>query len=157
MGLEPLAAIHQALRVIWAGIVPATMLSSTCEERKARRTIRNTYWLVMPSRRPMASSVKQLSASNSCHYARPCTTAFTKVRSIAGAAARPLGVISLSAHRAPPLNRLVAAKASCLMGLEPRAVTLRPGDIIATGTPSGVGFRRKPRVYMKLAHCWNPE
>lgn len=27
--------------------------------------------------------------------------------------------------------------------------TLRPGDVIATGTPSGVGFARKPPVWMK--------
>jgi len=28
-------------------------------------------------------------------------------------------------------------------------MTLRPGDIIATGTPAGVGFARKPPVYLK--------
>ena len=27
--------------------------------------------------------------------------------------------------------------------------TLAPGDVIATGTPSGVGFARKPPRYMK--------
>ena len=27
---------------------------------------------------------------------------------------------------------------------------LRPGDILATGTPSGVGFSRKPPVWMKV-------
>src|SRR6185369_15295437 len=27
--------------------------------------------------------------------------------------------------------------------------TLEPGDIIATGTPAGVGFARKPPVYLK--------
>jgi len=26
---------------------------------------------------------------------------------------------------------------------------LRPGDVIATGTPAGVGYRRNPRLYMK--------
>ncbi len=26
--------------------------------------------------------------------------------------------------------------------------TLQPGDVIATGTPGGVGFVRKPPVYM---------
>jgi 2-keto-4-pentenoate hydratase/2-oxohepta-3-ene-1,7-dioic acid hydratase in catechol pathway len=26
---------------------------------------------------------------------------------------------------------------------------LRPGDVIATGTPAGVGYRREPRLYMK--------
>ena len=30
-----------------------------------------------------------------------------------------------------------------------RSVTLEPGDVIATGTPSGVGFSRKPPVYLK--------
>lgn len=28
-------------------------------------------------------------------------------------------------------------------------VTLKPGDLIFTGTPPGVGFGRKPPVYMK--------
>lgn len=30
-----------------------------------------------------------------------------------------------------------------------RAVTLEPGDIIATGTPPGVGFARKPPIFLK--------
>lgn len=30
-----------------------------------------------------------------------------------------------------------------------RHVTLRPGDLILTGTPDGVGFGRNPKVYMK--------
>lgn len=30
-----------------------------------------------------------------------------------------------------------------------RTITLEPGDVIATGTPSGVGFARKPPVYLK--------
>jgi len=30
-----------------------------------------------------------------------------------------------------------------------KTVTLRPGDVIATGTPAGVGFGRKPRLYAK--------
>jgi 2-keto-4-pentenoate hydratase/2-oxohepta-3-ene-1,7-dioic acid hydratase in catechol pathway len=29
------------------------------------------------------------------------------------------------------------------------AITLEPGDVIATGTPPGVGFARKPPIYMK--------
>jgi 2-keto-4-pentenoate hydratase/2-oxohepta-3-ene-1,7-dioic acid hydratase in catechol pathway len=29
------------------------------------------------------------------------------------------------------------------------AMTLEPGDVIATGTPAGVGFARKPTVYMR--------
>jgi 2-keto-4-pentenoate hydratase/2-oxohepta-3-ene-1,7-dioic acid hydratase in catechol pathway len=28
-------------------------------------------------------------------------------------------------------------------------MTLQPGDIISTGTPPGVGFTRKPPVYLK--------
>jgi 2-keto-4-pentenoate hydratase/2-oxohepta-3-ene-1,7-dioic acid hydratase in catechol pathway len=30
-----------------------------------------------------------------------------------------------------------------------RSMTLEPGDIIATGTPSGVGFKREPRLFLK--------
>lgn len=30
-----------------------------------------------------------------------------------------------------------------------RSITLEPGDVIATGTPPGVGFARKPPVFMK--------
>lgn len=30
-----------------------------------------------------------------------------------------------------------------------QGITLEPGDVIVTGTPSGVGFARKPRVWMK--------
>ena len=30
-----------------------------------------------------------------------------------------------------------------------RVITLEPGDVIATGTPPGVGFARKPPVFMK--------
>jgi 2-keto-4-pentenoate hydratase/2-oxohepta-3-ene-1,7-dioic acid hydratase in catechol pathway len=29
------------------------------------------------------------------------------------------------------------------------SITLEPGDVIATGTPSGVGVGRKPPVYLK--------
>jgi 2-keto-4-pentenoate hydratase/2-oxohepta-3-ene-1,7-dioic acid hydratase in catechol pathway len=29
------------------------------------------------------------------------------------------------------------------------SVTLEPGDVIATGTPPGVGFARKPPVFLK--------
>ncbi len=35
--------------------------------------------------------------------------------------------------------------------------TFEPGDIIATGTPSGVGFTRKPPVFLKngdIVSCW---
>ena len=31
-----------------------------------------------------------------------------------------------------------------------RTMTLLPGGIIATGTPSGVGFARKPPVFLRL-------
>jgi len=30
-----------------------------------------------------------------------------------------------------------------------QAITLEPGDIIVTGTPSGVGVARTPRLFMK--------
>ena len=30
-----------------------------------------------------------------------------------------------------------------------RLMTLEPGDIVATGTPSGVGSTREPRVWLK--------
>jgi 2-keto-4-pentenoate hydratase/2-oxohepta-3-ene-1,7-dioic acid hydratase in catechol pathway len=30
-----------------------------------------------------------------------------------------------------------------------RYITLEPGDVVATGTPPGVGFARKPPVYLK--------
>jgi 2-keto-4-pentenoate hydratase/2-oxohepta-3-ene-1,7-dioic acid hydratase in catechol pathway len=36
-----------------------------------------------------------------------------------------------------------------LMEFLSRHITLEPGDIVATGTPPGVGFARKPPVYMK--------
>ncbi len=36
-----------------------------------------------------------------------------------------------------------------LIAFTSRHVTLRPGDLILTGTPDGVGFARNPKVYMK--------
>jgi 2-keto-4-pentenoate hydratase/2-oxohepta-3-ene-1,7-dioic acid hydratase in catechol pathway len=30
-----------------------------------------------------------------------------------------------------------------------RYITLEPGDVIATGTPPGVGFARKPPIFLK--------
>jgi 2-keto-4-pentenoate hydratase/2-oxohepta-3-ene-1,7-dioic acid hydratase in catechol pathway len=30
-----------------------------------------------------------------------------------------------------------------------RGVTLEPGDVISTGTPHGVGFARKPPIFLK--------
>lgn len=35
-----------------------------------------------------------------------------------------------------------------LLAYATRTVSLRPGDVIATGTPAGVGFRREPPVFM---------
>ena len=35
-----------------------------------------------------------------------------------------------------------------LIAFTSRHVTLRPGDVILTGTPDGVGIGRNPRVYM---------
>jgi len=35
-------------------------------------------------------------------------------------------------------------------------LTLRPGDVISTGSPAGVGFTRNPPVFMKpgdVAEC----
>jgi acylpyruvate hydrolase len=36
-----------------------------------------------------------------------------------------------------------------LISLLSEACTLQPGDLLVTGTPSGVGFTRKPPVFMK--------
>jgi 2,4-diketo-3-deoxy-L-fuconate hydrolase len=36
-----------------------------------------------------------------------------------------------------------------LISYASRFMTLYPGDIIATGTPAGVGFGQKPPVYLK--------
>jgi 2-keto-4-pentenoate hydratase/2-oxohepta-3-ene-1,7-dioic acid hydratase in catechol pathway len=33
------------------------------------------------------------------------------------------------------------------------AMTLEPGDVIATGTPSGVGYARKPPVFLHPGDC----
>ena len=30
-----------------------------------------------------------------------------------------------------------------------RFITLEPGDVVATGTPPGVGFARRPPVYLQ--------
>lgn len=40
-------------------------------------------------------------------------------------------------------------KIPMLISFLSRLFTLEPGDIIATGTPAGVGFARKPPVYLK--------
>ena len=36
-----------------------------------------------------------------------------------------------------------------LITLLSEAMTLEPGDVIVTGTPSGVGYARKPPVFMR--------
>lgn len=36
-----------------------------------------------------------------------------------------------------------------LISIVSEAMTLSPGDVLVTGTPSGVGFARKPAVFMK--------
>ena len=36
-----------------------------------------------------------------------------------------------------------------LISILSRSFTFEPGDIISTGTPSGVGFIRKPPIYLK--------
>ncbi|MBN2875641.1 MAG: fumarylacetoacetate hydrolase family protein [Spirochaetales bacterium] len=40
-------------------------------------------------------------------------------------------------------------KVADLVSLLSQVMTLEPGDIIVTGTPAGVGFSRKPPVFMK--------
>lgn len=40
-----------------------------------------------------------------------------------------------------PVRRLVVTLSECL--------TLEPGDVVVTGTPAGVGFARKPPIWMK--------
>lgn len=40
-----------------------------------------------------------------------------------------------------PVNELIAILSECM--------TLEPGDVIVTGTPAGVGYVRKPPVYMQ--------
>jgi len=40
-------------------------------------------------------------------------------------------------------------KVADLVSILSQVMTLEPGDIIVTGTPSGVGFSRKPPVFMK--------
>jgi 2-keto-4-pentenoate hydratase/2-oxohepta-3-ene-1,7-dioic acid hydratase in catechol pathway len=36
-----------------------------------------------------------------------------------------------------------------LLSFISRTITLEPGDLIATGTPSGVGFARTPPVFLR--------
>ena len=36
-----------------------------------------------------------------------------------------------------------------LIAILTEAITLEPGDVVVTGTPSGVGYARTPPVFMK--------
>src|SRR5690606_5959033 len=36
-----------------------------------------------------------------------------------------------------------------LVAIASESMTLEPGDVLVTGTPSGVGFARKPPVFLK--------
>jgi 2-keto-4-pentenoate hydratase/2-oxohepta-3-ene-1,7-dioic acid hydratase in catechol pathway len=44
---------------------------------------------------------------------------------------------------------LMIFKVDDLIAYISQVVTLEPGDLIYTGTPSGVGFARKPPVFLK--------
>lgn len=46
-------------------------------------------------------------------------------------------------------TRLMIFRASDLLAYVSQVATLEPGDLIFTGTPSGVGFTRKPPVFLK--------
>jgi len=79
----------------------------------------------------------------------------------------PVGPVVLDAHAAPPIEEMrirtivngdVRQDESCSMMITPvaeliahisQSITLEPGDIVATGTPSGVGLGMKPPVYLK--------
>ena len=79
----------------------------------------------------------------------------------------PLGPVVLDAHSAPPIESMtirtyvngeLRQDASCSLMITPvaeliahisAAITLEPGDIIATGTPSGVALGMKPPIYLK--------
>lgn len=80
----------------------------------------------------------------------------------------PLGPVVLDAKSAPPISEMrirthvngeLRQDASCSMMITPvdeliahisAAITLEPGDIIATGTPSGVGLGMNPPVYLQV-------
>ncbi|MCY1418863.1 Ureidoglycolate lyase [compost metagenome] len=36
-----------------------------------------------------------------------------------------------------------------LIAILSEAVTLEPGDVIVTGTPAGIGWARRPQLFMK--------
>lgn len=79
----------------------------------------------------------------------------------------PLGPVVLDAHSAPSIESMriqtfvngeLRQDAPCSLMITPvaeliahisQAITLEPGDIIATGTPSGVALGMKPPVYLK--------
>jgi 2-keto-4-pentenoate hydratase/2-oxohepta-3-ene-1,7-dioic acid hydratase in catechol pathway len=79
----------------------------------------------------------------------------------------PLGPVVLDAASAPPIESMrirtfvngeLRQDASCSLMITPvaeliahisQSITLEPGDIIATGTPSGVALGMKPPVYLK--------
>jgi 2-keto-4-pentenoate hydratase/2-oxohepta-3-ene-1,7-dioic acid hydratase in catechol pathway len=46
-------------------------------------------------------------------------------------------------------TRQLIFKTPLLIEFLSRVITLEPGDVIATGTPPGVGFARKPPIFMK--------
>jgi 2-keto-4-pentenoate hydratase/2-oxohepta-3-ene-1,7-dioic acid hydratase in catechol pathway len=46
-------------------------------------------------------------------------------------------------------TRNMVFKAPALVSHISKVMTLEPGDVIATGTPGGVGFTRKPPIFMK--------
>jgi len=79
----------------------------------------------------------------------------------------PLGPVVLDVASAPPIESMrirtfvngeLRQDASCSLMITPvaeliahisQSITLEPGDIIATGTPSGVALGMKPPVYLK--------
>ncbi len=46
---------------------------------------------------------------------------------------------------------------AALIAIVSQSVTLEPGDVISTGTPSGVGFARKPPVFLKAGDVLEAE
>jgi len=46
-------------------------------------------------------------------------------------------------------TRMMIFRAADLLAYISQIVTLQPGDLIFTGTPSGVGFTRKPPIFLK--------
>ena len=43
----------------------------------------------------------------------------------------------------------MAGPAATLIEILSEVMTLEPGDVIATGTPAGVGYARKPPLFLK--------